>query len=66
MDDRLERNKKSAMVFYDLMFNQCKRAGASEKLAGHLHWVQAIWCVVSTRVITNVLCDSTLIGLNQC
>ena len=24
MDDRLERNKKTAIDFYDLMFNQCK------------------------------------------
>jgi len=34
MDDRLERNKKAAMAFYDLMFNQCKPAEAIEKYAG--------------------------------
>jgi predicted SnoaL-like aldol condensation-catalyzing enzyme len=34
MDDRLERNKKSAIDFYDLMFNQCKPAEAIERCAG--------------------------------
>jgi predicted SnoaL-like aldol condensation-catalyzing enzyme len=34
MDDRLERNKKAAMAFYDLMFNQCRPAEAIERYAG--------------------------------
>ena len=34
MDDRLERNKKTAIAFYDLMFNQGKPSDAIEKYAG--------------------------------
>jgi predicted SnoaL-like aldol condensation-catalyzing enzyme len=34
MNDRLERNKRTAIDFYDLMFNQCKPAEAIEKYAG--------------------------------
>lgn len=34
MSDRLERNKKAAMAFYDLMFNQCKPAEAIQRYAG--------------------------------
>jgi len=34
MDDHLEKNKKTAMAFYDLMFNQCKPAEAIDKYAG--------------------------------
>ena len=34
MNDRLERNKKTAIDFYDLMFNQSKPAEAIEKYAG--------------------------------
>jgi len=34
MNDRLERNKRSAMAFYDLMFNQSKPAEAMAKYAG--------------------------------
>jgi predicted SnoaL-like aldol condensation-catalyzing enzyme len=34
MNDRLEQNKKTAMAFYDLMFNQCKPAEAIEKYVG--------------------------------
>jgi hypothetical protein len=34
MDDRLEQNKKTAISFYDLMFNQCKPAEAIERYAG--------------------------------
>jgi predicted SnoaL-like aldol condensation-catalyzing enzyme len=34
MPDQLERNKKNAMEFYDLMFNQCKPAEAIERYAG--------------------------------
>ena len=34
MDKRLERNKRTVMAFYDLMFNQCKPAEAIERHAG--------------------------------
>ena len=34
MSQPLERNKRSAMAFYDLMFNQCKPAEAIERYAG--------------------------------
>jgi predicted SnoaL-like aldol condensation-catalyzing enzyme len=34
MADRLEQNKKTAIAFYDLMFNQCKPAEAIERYAG--------------------------------
>jgi predicted SnoaL-like aldol condensation-catalyzing enzyme len=34
MDERLERNKRTAMDFYDLMFNQCRPAEAIECYAG--------------------------------
>jgi len=34
MNDRLERNKKTAIDFCDLMFNQSKPAEAIEKYAG--------------------------------
>jgi predicted SnoaL-like aldol condensation-catalyzing enzyme len=34
MTDRLEENKRNAMAFYDLMFNQCRPAEAIEKFAG--------------------------------
>jgi predicted SnoaL-like aldol condensation-catalyzing enzyme len=34
MDEHLERNKASAMAFYDLMFNQCRPAEAIERYAG--------------------------------
>ncbi|MFL6291453.1 MAG: nuclear transport factor 2 family protein [Thermoanaerobaculia bacterium] len=32
--DNLERNKKNAQAFYDLMFNQCKPAEAVEQYVG--------------------------------
>jgi predicted SnoaL-like aldol condensation-catalyzing enzyme len=32
--DRLERNKRNAMAFYDLMFNQCRPREAVERFAG--------------------------------
>lgn len=32
--DHLERNKKNAVAFYDLMFNQCKPAEAVERYVG--------------------------------
>jgi predicted SnoaL-like aldol condensation-catalyzing enzyme len=34
VSDRLERNKKTVMDFYDLMFNQCKPAEAIERFSG--------------------------------
>ena len=34
MDERLEANKRNAMAFYDLMFNECKPAEATELYAG--------------------------------
>jgi predicted SnoaL-like aldol condensation-catalyzing enzyme len=37
VSDRLERNKKTAMAFYDLMFNQCRPREAIEKYAGDVY-----------------------------
>ena len=37
MSDRLERNKKAATEFYDLMFNQCRPAEAIRKYAGDVY-----------------------------
>jgi predicted SnoaL-like aldol condensation-catalyzing enzyme len=34
MTDRLEQNKKSAMEFYDMIFNQCKPAEGIVKYVG--------------------------------
>jgi predicted SnoaL-like aldol condensation-catalyzing enzyme len=34
VSDRQERNKQTALDFYDLMFNQCRPADAIEKYAG--------------------------------
>ena len=34
MNEQVERNKKAAMAFYDLMFNQCQPRQAIEKYAG--------------------------------
>jgi predicted SnoaL-like aldol condensation-catalyzing enzyme len=34
MPDTLERNKRNAQAFYDLMFNQCRPAEAMERYAG--------------------------------
>jgi predicted SnoaL-like aldol condensation-catalyzing enzyme len=34
MSDRLERNKRNAQEFYDLMFNQCRPREAIERYAG--------------------------------
>jgi predicted SnoaL-like aldol condensation-catalyzing enzyme len=34
MTDRLERNRQSAIAFYDLMFNQCRPAEAVERYVG--------------------------------
>jgi len=37
MSDRLERNKKNAVAFYDLMFNRCRPAEAIEKYVGDVY-----------------------------
>jgi predicted SnoaL-like aldol condensation-catalyzing enzyme len=37
MTDRLEQNKRNAMDFYDLMFNQCKPAEAVEQYVGDVY-----------------------------
>jgi len=34
MQENLERNKRNAQAFYDLMFNQCRPAEAIERYAG--------------------------------
>jgi predicted SnoaL-like aldol condensation-catalyzing enzyme len=34
MIDQLERNKRTAQAFYDLMFNQCRPAEAIERYVG--------------------------------
>lgn len=34
MQDILERNKRNAQAFYDLMFNQCRPAEAMQRYAG--------------------------------
>ena len=37
MSDRLERNKQTAIDFYDLMFNQCRPAEAIERYTGDVY-----------------------------
>jgi predicted SnoaL-like aldol condensation-catalyzing enzyme len=37
MDDRLERNKRAVMGFYDLMFNQSKPREATERYVGQTY-----------------------------
>ena len=37
MSDQLERNKKTVMDFYDLMFNRCKPAEAIRRYVGHAY-----------------------------
>jgi predicted SnoaL-like aldol condensation-catalyzing enzyme len=37
MTERSEENKRNAMAFYDLMFNQCQPAEAVEKYAGDVY-----------------------------
>jgi predicted SnoaL-like aldol condensation-catalyzing enzyme len=37
MSDRLEQNKKNALAFYELMFNQCKPAEAIDKYVGDIY-----------------------------
>jgi predicted SnoaL-like aldol condensation-catalyzing enzyme len=36
-DEQLERNKRNAMAFYDLMFNECRPAEAVERYAGETY-----------------------------
>ena len=37
MNDQLEQNKKNAIAFYDVMFNQCQPAEAIEKFVGDVY-----------------------------
>jgi predicted SnoaL-like aldol condensation-catalyzing enzyme len=37
MSDRLEANKKNAIAFYDLMFNQCRPREAIDRYAGAVY-----------------------------
>ncbi len=37
MNDRLESNKKTAMAFYDMAFNQCKPAQAVGEFTGDVY-----------------------------
>src|SRR2546426_6574477 len=37
MNDELERNKRTAQAFYDLMFNQCEPAEAIKKYVGETY-----------------------------
>jgi predicted SnoaL-like aldol condensation-catalyzing enzyme len=37
MSERLERNKKAVVAFYDLMFNECKPREAIAKYAGEVY-----------------------------
>jgi predicted SnoaL-like aldol condensation-catalyzing enzyme len=37
MTDLLGKNKRTAMDFYDLMFNQCKPAEAIDRYAGEIY-----------------------------
>ena len=37
MTEQLERNKQTAMAFYDLMFNQCKPVEAIEQYSGDVY-----------------------------
>ncbi len=37
MDQQLEENKKNAMAFYDLMFNQCRPSEAVQKYVGDVY-----------------------------
>jgi predicted SnoaL-like aldol condensation-catalyzing enzyme len=37
MSDRLERNKKNVMAFYNLMFNECRPAEAMATYGGKLY-----------------------------
>ncbi len=37
MSEQLERNKRTVIAFYDLMFNQCQPAEAMERYAGDVY-----------------------------
>jgi predicted SnoaL-like aldol condensation-catalyzing enzyme len=37
MSEQVERNKRTAQAFYDLMFNQCKPAEAVERYVGDVY-----------------------------
>ena len=37
MTEQLERNRQTALAFYDLMFNQCKPAEAIEQYVGDVY-----------------------------
>ncbi len=37
MTEQLEQNKKNAMAFYDLMFNQCQPAAGIEQYVGDVY-----------------------------
>lgn len=37
MSDTLERNKQTAMAFYDMAFNECKSAEAAERYLGDVY-----------------------------
>jgi predicted SnoaL-like aldol condensation-catalyzing enzyme len=37
MNERLERNKKTVIAFYDLMFNECRPAEAIVRYAGDVY-----------------------------
>lgn len=49
MSERLERNKQTAMAFYDLMFNQCKPREAIERYSGG----QVLGTVLYSCIIRN-------------
>ncbi len=45
--DRLERNKQTAMVFYDLMFNRCKPREAVERYTGGVADLSRLICALA-------------------
>ena len=58
MSDRLERNKQSAMAFYDLLFNQCDPAEAVRKYVGDVY-TQHNPLVADGKVIVGEVIDLT-------